>query len=43
MKEWQLAKDEYDKVLELPISDADDTMHKKDAEEELQKVNKKLD
>ena len=42
MKEWQLAKDEYTKVFELPVDDADDPKHKEEAKEEVKKVDKKL-
>jgi len=42
MKEWELAKAEYEKVAELPISSSDDEDHKKTAAEQLEKVNKKL-
>jgi len=40
--EWELAKAEYDKVLELPVSSSDDEEYKKTAAERLEKVNKKI-
>ncbi len=42
MGEWELAKAEYEKVAELPISSSDDKDHKKTAAERLQEVNKKI-
>jgi tetratricopeptide (TPR) repeat protein len=42
IKEWALAKAEYDKVMELPVSDSDDPDHKKEAEERLKKVEGKI-
>ena len=42
MKEWELAKAEYEKVLELPIKDSDDEDHKAEAAERLKKVSKKI-
>ena len=42
IKEWESAKTEYDKVLELPVSDSDDPDHKTEAEERLKKVEGKL-
>ena len=42
MKEWANAKASYEKVLELPVSDADDDAHKREAKERLKKVEKKL-
>jgi hypothetical protein len=37
MGEKSLAVQEYRKVLEMPIKDADDKDHKKEAEERLKK------
>ncbi len=42
MKKWKLAKEEYEKVAQLPIQDSDDAAHKKEAAERLKKVMKKL-
>ncbi|MBN2413524.1 hypothetical protein JXQ31_17735 [candidate division KSB1 bacterium] len=42
MDEWELAKAEYEKVAELPISTSDDEDHKKTAAERLLEVNKKI-
>ena len=42
IKDWESAKAEYDKVLELPVSDSDDPDHKKEAEERLNKVEGKI-
>ena len=42
MKEWQLAMDEFEKVLALPVADADDPSHKENAQEEMKDVEKKL-
>ena len=42
MKKWQLAKEEFEAVLELPILDHEDEYHKKTSSELLDKVNKKL-
>lgn len=42
MKEWQLAKECYEKVLELPINDSDDKDHKAEAGKRLKEVSKKL-
>jgi len=42
MKKWQLAKEEFEAVLELPILDHEDEYHKKASSELLDKVNKKL-
>ncbi len=41
-KEWQLAKEEYEKCLALPITASDDPDHKKMATERLAVVEKKL-
>ncbi len=42
-EEWQKAKEQYDKVLELPATSSDDEEHKKAARERLEKISKKLD
>jgi len=42
MKKWQLAKNEFEAVLELPVFDHEDEYHKKVSSELLDKVNKKL-
>ena len=39
---WAAAKEHYDKVLALPVSDADDPTYKQEAKEELREVEKKL-
>ena len=41
-KQWALAKAEYEKVLQLPVSDSEDEDHKAIATELLAKVAKKL-
>lgn len=43
MKEWDLAKKSYQKVMELPVKDSDDNAHKKLAKENLAKVEAKLE
>jgi len=42
MSEWKLAKEEYDKVMALPVSASDDPDHKKEAAERLLVVAKKI-
>jgi len=42
MKKWKLAKEEYEKVLQLPVKDSDDEDHKKEAKERLKKVAGKI-
>jgi len=42
MKKWQLAKNEFEAVLELPVFDHEDEYHEKVSSELLDKVNKKL-
>jgi len=42
IKEWALAKAEYEKVLELPVQDSDDPDHKIEAEKRLKKVEGKI-
>jgi len=42
MKKWQLAKNEFEAVLELPVFDHEDEYHKKVSSKLLDKVNKKL-
>ncbi len=42
MKEWQKAKEAYDKVLELPATERKDPEYKKEAKERLKKVEGKL-
>ncbi len=39
---WAAAKEHYEKVLALPVSDADDPVYKQEAKQELQEVEKKL-
>ncbi|MDZ7271454.1 MAG: hypothetical protein ONB30_00650 [candidate division KSB1 bacterium] len=39
---WAAAKEHYEKVLALPVSDADDPTYKEEAKIELQEVEKKL-
>lgn len=39
---WAAAKEHYDKVLSLPVADADDPSYKQEAKQELQEVEKKL-
>lgn len=40
LKNWDLALQEYNKVLTLPIKDADDDAHKKEAKERIAKIQK---
>lgn len=40
LKNWNLALQEYNKVLTLPVKDADDDAHKKEARERIAKVEK---
>jgi tetratricopeptide (TPR) repeat protein len=42
MKEWELAKASFEKVIELPKADSDDDDHKAEAQKRLEKVLKKL-
>ena len=42
MKEWQMAKTEYDKVLSLPVKHSNDPHYKKEAEAEIETVDRKL-
>ena len=42
LKKWELAKEEFEKIADLPLQDSEDADHKKQAKEELKKVLKKL-